>query len=537
VRKTRIAITPKPDEISSGAASFSLKLDPQQEVILVFTISCELGDKPAESQAFDRALDSVKSAHESRREGACRVETSNEQFNDWLNRSRADLHMMLTETQYGVYPYAGIPWFSTIFGRDGIITAFETLWMCPEVSRGVLSYLAAQQAQAVIPEQDAEPGKIIHEERKGEMAALKEIPFGRYYGTVDATPLFVLLAGHYYERTRDLDFAQQLWPHIEHALGWIDTYGDRDNDGFVEYDRRSGGGLNNQGWKDSEDAVFHADGSTASPPIALCEVQGYVYEAKIKAGQIAFALGKRKTGEKLLRAAESLRERFFKAFWCEDLETYALALDGKKRPCRVRSSNAGQCLFSGIASEEHARAMAGSLLDKDFFSGWGIRTIASTEALYNPMSYHNGSVWPHDNALIAFGMNRYSLKDAALKILTGLFDASIFADLHRLPELFCGFTRQRGEGPTLYPVANSPQAWASGSVFLLLQACLGLSVQAQEGKVYFNYPALPPFLQEVTITNLTVGSASLDVAFQRHDQDVGINVMRKEGDIELVVIK
>jgi glycogen debranching enzyme len=537
VRKTRMDISPKPDEVGANQVGFHVKLDSHQEGYFYLTISCEIENEPPQRKEFVKALHEVGIAYQTSHEGMCMVETSNEQFNDWLNRSMADLHMMLTKTQYGIYPYAGIPWFNAIFGRDGIITAFETLWLYPGISRGVLSYLAAHQADSFIPEKDAEPGKILHEERKGEMANLKEIPFGQYYGTVDATPLFIILAGHYYERTGDKDFIQQLWPNIEHALDWIDTYGDLDKDGFVEYKRGLNNGLSNQGWKDSEDSIFHADGGLAFPPIALCEVQGYVYEAKTKAAQIALLLGKQGKAEKLHKEAETLRQKFINTFWCEELGTYALALDGEKRACNVKSSNAGHCLFSGIASEKHAPYIIQNFMDKSFFSGWGIRTIDSSQARYNPMSYHNGSIWPHDNALVAFGMGRYGFKVGATKILTSLFDASIFLDLHRLPELFCGFERRRGEGPTLYPVACDPQSWASGAVFLLLQACLGLSIQAQEKKVYFNYPTLPAFLQHLTIKNLKVNSAFLDIAFQRLEKDVAVSIMRKEGEIELVVIK
>jgi len=537
VRHTRLVFDSNPSELRGDRAVVRLKLGPHQEQTFCMSISCTIEEEPPESENFNQAFLKVKEAFQSRHTNSCIIETSNEQFNDWLSRSKSDLNMMLTRTPSGLYPYAGIPWFNTVFGRDGIITAFETLWFEPEIARGVLSYLARNQATEIIAEQDAEPGKIIHEVRKGEMAALKEIPFGRYYGTIDATPLFVVLAGHYYNQTGDQEFIKQLWPNIERALAWIDTYGDIDQDGFVEYKPRSDGGLSQQGWKDSEDSVFHADGSSANHPIALCEVQGYVYEAKLKASQLAAVLGKKGIAEKLRKEAETLKERFLRAFWCEDLGMYALALDEKKRPCKVRSSNAGQCLFSGIASDEHASIMTGHLLHKSFFTGWGIRTLASSQARYNPMSYHNGSVWPHDNALIAFGMSRYRLKDAVMKILTGLFDASIFMDLHRLPELFCGFERRRGEGPTLYPVACEPQAWSSASVYLLLQACLGLSIQAPEKKIYFNHPVLPPFLQEVTLKNLKVGSSSIDISLIRHAQDVGVNVMRKDGDIEVVASK
>jgi glycogen debranching enzyme len=369
------------------------------------------------------------------------------------------------------------------------------------------------------------------------MAALKEIPFGRYYGSIDSTPLFVFLAGAYYERTADRAFIESIWPNLELALRWIDTHGDSDGDGFVEYQRRSKTGLVQQGWKDSQDSVFHADGTLAEPPIALCEVQGYVYAAKRSAADLAALLGRAEQADALRKQAEELRERFERAFWSEDIGTYALALDGRKRPCRVRSSNAGHCLLTGIAGPERARRTAQTLLANESFSGWGIRTVAASEARYNPMGYHNGSVWPHDNALIAAGLARYGLKDSVLGVMTGLFDASLFFDLHRLPELYCGFGRRPGEGPTLYPVACAPQAWAAASVFLLLQACLGLTINAPEGQLCFAYPLLPTFLKEVQVRGLKVGAASIDLLLLRHGHDVGINVLRREGRLEVRMVK
>jgi glycogen debranching enzyme len=537
IRKARIDLSPQPDDIAADHAYFTVRLGPHQEEDFYLTVACESGQERRFGRLFDQALREVKRSYQRRREEMCLVETSNGQFNDWFGRSCSDLYMMLTETRYGLYPYAGIPWFNTVFGRDGIITALETLWLFPGIARGVLTYLAAEQATSLIAEQDAHPGKILHEERRGEMALLKEVPFGHYYGTVDATPLFIVLAGYYYDRTGDIDFIKRLWPHIERALAWIDEYGDQDKDGFVEYSRNSSTGLGNQGWKDSWDSVFHSDGLLAKAPIALCEVQGYVYEAKIKAAQMASALDVDGVAEQLLDQAGSLREHFLKAFWSEELGTYALALDRDKRPCMVRSSNAGHCLFSGIAAAGHAAVIARDMMQEGFYSGWGVRTIAASEARYNPMSYHNGSVWPHDNAMIAFGMARYRLKEWALRIITGLFDTSTFVHLHRLPELFCGFDRSAGEGPTLYPVACEPQAWASGSVFLLLQACFGFSVHAQDKKIEFSYPALPSFLDQVIIRNLRVGSASIDIALSRYGEDVGINVLRREGTVDVVVIK
>jgi glycogen debranching enzyme len=463
--------------------------------------------------------------------------SNNEQFNVYVNRSTGDLQIMMLGNSEGPYPYAGIPWFNTVFGRDGLITALETLWIYPWIAASVLSYLAQTQATENDAETDAEPGKILHETRKGEMARLGEHPFRRYYGSVDATPLFVVLANAYYERTGDLPLIRKIWPAIERALEWIETWGDPDGDGFVEYQRRSSKGLLHQGWKDSSDAIFHADGTLAEGPIALCEVQGYVYAAKVGGAKLAELLGHTKMAEKLRQQAQRLQQQFEQAFWCEELSCYALALDGQKRPCRVRTSNAGHALFAGIASQEHAERTAHTLFGEDMFSGWGVRTLSTDSARYNPMSYHNGSVWPHDNALIGWGMFRYGFTDYLLRILTGLFDASLFLDLHRLPELFCGFPRRRGEGPTLYPVACAPQSWSVAAGIWLIQACLGLTVDGVRSQVRFHHACLPPFLSSVQIRNLKVGKASLDLSLRRYPHDVGVTVLRRQGQVEVLSVK
>ncbi|WP_394825544.1 glycogen debranching N-terminal domain-containing protein [Pendulispora albinea] len=538
-RRTEIECDPVPARLGPNHVEYALALAPNERSEIHVAITCDPREpRPARASFVALRAEAERALQEAPAEGA-RVLTSNEQFNEWIHRSSADLAMLTLHNPERGYPYAGVPWYSTPFGRDGILTALEYLWVDPSLARGVLAYLAETQARDENPEQDAEPGKILHETRKGELAALGEIPFGRYYGTVDATPLFIVLAGAYYRRTGDIELVRAIWPNIERALGWIERYGDSDRDGFVEYRRKSAKGLAQQGWKDSEDSVFHRNGVSAEGSIALAEVQGYVYKAKLAAADLAEALGEGPRVSALRASAHALQERFERAFWCEDLGTYALALDGEKRPCRVRASNAGQVLWSGIASQEHAERTAATLLEPRSFSGWGIRTIAEGEARYNPMSYHNGSIWPHDNALIAKGFARYGLKEGSQAILGAMLDASLFMDLHRLPELFCGFTRRPGEGPTLYPVACSPQAWASASVFYVLQACLGMSFRVSASgipRIRFDHPQLPASLARVEIRNLRVGGTTTDLLLHRHPRDVGVNVLHKEGDVEVAVV-
>lgn len=537
IRRTLVRCSPKPRKISATEILLDVFLQPKGQQTYLLTASCESPEHRARVSVYDIAASEAARALQKARADEVRIYTANQQFNDWLNRSSVDLQMMITDTPYGLYPYAGVPWFNTAFGRDGIITALETLWVNPSLARGVLSFLAATQAQKEVPEIDAQPGKILHETRKGEMAALREVPFGCYHGSVDATPLFVMLAGAYWRRSADHAFLKEIWPNVEAALTWMDTYGDTDNDGFVEYQRQSADGLVQQGWKDSYDAVFHSDGTLADGPVALCEVQGYVYAAKREAAGVARALGKAKRAEELKTQAKSLRQRFEQAFWCEELSTYALALDGRKRPCRVRASNAGHCLFTGIAGTERAHRVGQTLMGKDFFSGWGIRTLSSREVRFSAMSYHNGSVWPHDNALIARGFSRYGLREGALKILTGLLDASLFLDLHRLPELFCGFDRRAGQGPTLYPVACSPQSWAAAAVFLILQACLGIRVHASPARVLFRRTMLPESLPRIEIRNLAVGDANADLVIEKEGEGFYVRMLRKQGALDIISIK
>ena len=537
-RRTAVTFDRPPASLTANRAEFAVHLPPAGRSELEIAVDCRAnGRAPLRTVTFDDAQHGARATILRTTQQECSVRTSSSAFNDWISRSTTDLAMMTTQTPEGPFPYAGVPWFCTPFGRDGIVTALELLWANPALARGVLRFLAAAQATESRAESDAEPGKILHEMRAGEMAALGEIPFARYYGSVDATPLFVMLAAAYHARTGDEAFVLEIWPHVARALDWIDRDGDRDRDGFVEYARRSRDGLRNQGWKDSEDSIFHADGTLAEGPIALCEVQAYVYGAKRGASRLAALVGERERSRALLAEARALRARFEAAFWCDDLSTYALALDGLKRPCRVRTSNAGHCLFTGIASPTRARLGAGMLMHPDLYSGWGIRTVATDEPRYNPMAYHNGSVWPHDNAIIAAGMARYHLGHQAERVLQGMFDACQWVDLQRLPELVCGFARMPSAGPTLYPVACAPQAWSAGAVYMLLSAALGLAIDGPEQRIRFTYPRLPGFLETVWISGLRVGHAMVDLELRRHGDDVGVNVLRRDGAVEVVLVK
>jgi glycogen debranching enzyme len=535
-RSAEIRFDPPPQRLLPRHASFELEMAPKQRRSITMSVHCRVANHEVEP----RALYAMRAARRELRAATARaaaIDTSSSLANEVLCRSMADISMLVTDTEHGPYPYAGVPWFSTAFGRDGIITALQLLWIYPGMARGVLLYLAANQAQDEDAAKDAEPGKILHETRKCELALTGEVPFAGYYGSIDSTPLFVALAGMYWQYTADRQTLDVLWPHIKAALVWIDQYGDADGDGFVEYRRRRDSGLINQGWKDSGDAVFHADGRLAAAPIALCEVQGYVYLARTLAARMAEVRGESLLAARLTEQARHLRERFERQFWDDELGMYALALDGDKQPCRVRTSNAGQVLFTGIASPERAAIMARTLASTEFLTGWGIRTVSSRERRFNPTSYHNGSIWPHDNALIALGLGRYGHSDLAARLTATIFDVAAHMDLRRLPELFCGMRRRRDKGPILYPVACSPQAWAAAAPFGMLQACLGLEVDATLRVARLRYPRLPGTLQSLHVKSLPIGDARVDLLLRRHGDDVAVNILKRSGDAEIVTLQ
>jgi glycogen debranching enzyme len=535
-RSTRVCFSLAPARLEADRAEFDLELGARERRAFSMAVHCLHGEARAPESRFFATMRGARRTRAAQRATVSTIQTSNEVVNNVLSRSTADLAMLMTETPRGPYPYAGVPWFSTAFGRDGILTALEMLWLDAGLARGVLRFLAAHQATREDPAADMEPGKILHELRECELARLGEVPFGRYYGSIDSTPLFVLLAGLYWQRTGDRATLQEIWPNILAALQWIDRHGDRDGDGFVEYARQRESGLRNQGWKDSDDAVFHADGRLAEGPIALCEVQAYVYAARRVAALLAADLGERDVARRLEQQAEQLREKFEAVFWCEDLGTYALALDGDKAPCRVRTSNAGQVLFCGIAPPERAARVVQGLFSRELFSGWGVRTVSAREKRFNPTSYHNGSVWPHDNALIGLGLAHYGHVPETLALTGALFDAAAHMHLRRLPELFCGFDRKRGKAPTPYPVACAPQAWAACTPYSLIQACLGLEIDYTSATVILRRPRLPDFLDWLTVRNLRVADGRLDLMFRRHDGSVAVTLLSREGDAEVEVM-
>jgi glycogen debranching enzyme len=534
-RVTELLFDPPPTLVASHRALYELSLAPGARARIRLTASAHNTEPPRPAPDFQAALPKLRALATPLRSQTARIVTDNESFNALLARSLVDLEMLLTLTPQGRVPYAGVPWYVAPFGRDSVITALEILPYHADLAAGTLRFLAAWQGRELNALLDEEPGKILHEYRRGEMANCREIPFIPYYGTVDATPLFVVLLREYVRWTGDLALARELWPAVGAALGWMREHGDRDGDGYLEYQTRSPLGLANQGWKDSTDSVMHADGRLAVPPIALCEVQGYAHAAWIAAAELIEALGVEGDAPECRRRAAAVRAAFNRDFWLPHEEFYALALDGDKRPCEVIASNVGHCLWTGIVEAEHAEVVGKRLLADEMFSGWGIRTLSSRERRYNPMSYHNGSVWPHDNALAASGFRRYRLSEPVITLTTGLYEASRYFDHRRIPELFCGFTRHGDQGPISYPVACAPQAWAAGSVLAMLTALLGLDADAGARRLTLESPVLPPWLRWIEIHGLRVGGANVDLSVVRGRDGASVELLGRRGNVELLV--
>jgi glycogen debranching enzyme len=466
------------------------------------------------------------------------MKTDNSMINRAIKNAQTDIFMLLTEEEGGIhYPYAGIPWFSAPFGRDGLITAYQLIPWYPEFARGVLEYAFKTLGSREDPFTDEQPGKVFHEMRRGEMALTREVPFIPYYGSVDSTPLALILLYEYIRWTMDLESLKRWWPEALRAMGWIEKWGDADSDGFLEYAKQSPTGLVNQGWKDSHDSVMHEDGTLAHAPIRLCEVQGYAFRARIAMSGLAKLLGKTDLAQRFRIEALQLKIRFLEQYWDYNKKYVYLALDGNSNPCKVRSSNMGHCLWSEILDQDQARAVANHLMSPEMFSGYGVRTLADTEVSYNPMSYHNGSIWPHDNSMIMEGFRRYGFVSELEQLALSMIGVLESSDDFRLPELFCGF-RRRGSGPPVpYEVACKPQAWAAGSLFLMIRAMLGIQMDVDSKHVVLNQPILTSRLSSLEVKGLRGRDWELDLLFRRGQSGVTVDVTRKSGSVRVLTVK
>jgi glycogen debranching enzyme len=538
-RSSELKFSSAPAAIGEERATFKLHIEADQNCELEFRITAGASSRPSPIKHapdnFAVALSERQAELGAGRDDWAAISSSNESFTSLLRRAMVDLTSLISQTGDTAFTMAGIPWFATLFGRDSIITALSILPFQPELAIRTLKTLASVQGTTVDEARDEQPGKIVHEIRAGEMAATGEIPFGRYYGSVDATPLFLWLYGRTIEVTGDLALADQLWPNARRAIEWIEHYGDRDGDGYVEYLRETPRGLANQGWKDSFDAIFHRDGQLARPPIALAEVQGYVYAACTTVSGVAARLGHREIAERLAARASALKRIFERDFWLDEEGMIALALDGDKRPCRVMTSNGAHCLATGLVDGDRASAMCKRLLADDMYSGWGIRTLSRHERRYNPMSYHNGSVWPHDSAIAAMGLACGGDHAGVITVLEGLVDANAHLQCTSLPELFCGFRREPSLGPVPYPVACHPQAWSAASVFLILQAMLGIRVLGFERRVVFESHLIPSWLDWLSIKGLKVGHGRVSFVLARALNGTAVEVKERSGGVRVEV--
>lgn len=520
--RSSISFSRPPQRMDDGRLCLDFALESRGRQELYLEVGADDHPPPATRGRYRAAASVARTRMRRRQRRLARVRCEAPLFNGWMERSRADLALLTSELDTGPYPYAGIPWFSTPFGRDAVITALQTLWLDPQLARGVLAFLAKNQAKEESSFMDSSPGKIMHETRKGEMARLRELPFGLYYGGVDTTPLFLVLAAAYAKRTGDVEFIRRIWPELTAAVAWIERVCDNNPLGLLDYARAEATGLANQGWKDSFDSVFHADGRSPEGPIALVEVQGYAFAAMRGMSRLAMAMGDDESSRRWQERATRIAEAVERHFWMEP-GFYGIAVDGERELCAVRASNPGHLLYMGLPTHPRAKAVGAQLISPDFFSGWGIRTLAVGEARYNPMSYHNGSVWPHDSALCAAGLARYGMRDTAVRLLRSAFEAAVHFDM-RLPELFCGFPRVPGGAPVAYPVACLPQAWAAGSAFMSVQACLGIRIDGPAAEIVLDHPRLPIGVEELSIRNIPLGERRAHLVLKRLGERVAVFV-------------
>ena len=535
-RTTRVSFDPAPASLSDGAARYRLELSARGSHRVTIEIEMtEAAGGGEEPQLARHARGTPSTTAPGWLDGGARLTTSNDRFNHIVAQARADLAALVSGDAERTFVAAGIPWYAALFGRDSLITALESVWIAPALAKHTLVLLARGAARRDGPSRAQEPGKILHESRRGELARAGLVPYDPYFGTIDATPLWIVVLDEYFRATGDLALVRQLRPNLDAALDWIDVYGDLDDDGFVEYRARSPTGLLHQGWKDSWDAIVHSDGSLAEPPIALVEVQAYVYAAKRAAATLFRALGDPGLAARMDAEAERLRDAFEATFWMPSEGFYCMALDREKRQVAAIASNPGQALWSGIVAPERAARVAERLMSEDLFSGWGVRTLSNREVRYNPVGYHLGTVWPHDNALIALGLKRYGLDAPVLEIASGLFDAALHFPSCRMPELFCGFARGAFGVPVRYPVACSPQAWAAGSWSMLLQTMLGVRRTTDARELSIARPALPSWLEWVEVERLPMAAGQVDLRYERVAGRTAVDVVAMRGDVRVAL--
>ncbi|HET6476698.1 MAG TPA: glycogen debranching N-terminal domain-containing protein [Thermoleophilia bacterium] len=537
-RQTIIRFHDRPESLKRGRARFRLQLPPGERAVIRYDVQVVGPEAPGEiGGEFNARLGSLRRDHERWESGATDMFTDNEQVNRALRRGQQDLRTLSTVVDGERIPLAGVPWFVAPFGREMAFVGLQTLLLDLRWAQAAVSFLARLQGTQDSTFREEQPGKIMHELRRGEMAGLRAVPHTPYFGSIDATALWLLLVAELAVWTGDLDAFELRVPAVDAALRWVDGPGDPDGDGFVEYERRSRAGLRNQGWRDSADAVQHDDGTPVEGLVALAESQGYVYYAKRRLAAVYGQLGDVERAERLSQDAARLKRAFNERFWMEDEGFYAMALDGEKRQVRPVSSTIGHALWSRIVAEEHVPAVVERLMAPDMFTGWGVRTLSKQAAFYNPVSFYNGSVWPFDTALIANGMKKHGYVQEAGRLAWGLVEAATAHEYARLPEIFCGFTRQSTDRPVSFPMACSPDANSSAALFLVLQSMLGIYAQAEENIVYVHNPVLPRWLGEVTLSNLRVGRTSMRLRFRREGGQTSFSVLDKQGPGRIVVVE
>jgi glycogen debranching enzyme len=536
--RTRVRYERAPDVIEPGLARFRVHLEPLGSWALEtrVTVGRDEIDRPRAPAPFQRHVQRLVEAHESWHAKATRVLTDDDYFTQSLDRGLSDLYSLLIRIEGMTTVTAGIPWFAAPFGRDGIISAFQSLLFHAQPAKETLLFLSRYQGKETNPERDEEPGKILHEYRRGEMARTGEIPHRPYYGSVDATPLYLVLADEYVNFTNDVELVQNIAPNLEAAIRWILARCESDPRGLLTYAIGHGGRLRNQGWKDSSDGVCFPDGRLVSGPIALVEVQGYAIDGLERASRLLERIGRPELVARSLARAEALRRAVDQLFF-DSSGDCSFAIDGEGVAAITRTSNPGHLLFSGAVSPERARRIASSMLTPGLWSGWGIRTLSAEHAAYNPLSYHRGSIWPHDNSLIAFGMARYGWTREAFQVLRAMYEASLHFRHFQLPELFCGVGLAEADFPVLYPVACSPQAWASAAPFLLLRSALGIFADAPRRELRVYNPMLPAWLGEVVLDRFTIGNMRLKIRFSPTGASTGVEVLEQEGDPIRVLVE